>query len=156
MNKLMVLCAALTMVISLAVGQDMTASKEDVAAIKGATLDYVEGWCEGNAERMERALHPALVKRGLMPFQQTGKMVINPINAELMIELTRAGVGKLPEDQRNISVEVLDVYRDIATVKCVSAKFIDYIHLAKQDGQWRIVNVLWMLNQPPPPPPAPK
>ncbi|HEX6315687.1 MAG TPA: nuclear transport factor 2 family protein, partial [Gemmatimonadaceae bacterium] len=35
----------------------------DSAAIRAAALDYIEGWYEGNAERMERALHPELAKR---------------------------------------------------------------------------------------------
>ncbi len=33
------------------------------AGVRAAVLDYVEGWFDGNAERMERALHPELVKR---------------------------------------------------------------------------------------------
>ena len=35
----------------------------DSAAIRATALDYIEGWYEGNAERMERALHPELAKR---------------------------------------------------------------------------------------------
>src|SRR5688572_9052158 len=35
----------------------------DSAAIRAAALDYIEGWYEGNTERMERALHPELAKR---------------------------------------------------------------------------------------------
>ncbi len=33
---------------------------DDNAAIKQTALDYIEGWYEGNAERMQRALHPDL------------------------------------------------------------------------------------------------
>ncbi len=32
----------------------------DREAITATALDYAEGWYEGNAERMERALHPDL------------------------------------------------------------------------------------------------
>src|SRR5687767_13133238 len=35
----------------------------DSTAIRATALDYVEGWYEGNPERMTRALHPELVKR---------------------------------------------------------------------------------------------
>src|SRR4051812_14973787 len=35
----------------------------DSAAIKATALDYIEGWYTGDAERMERALHPELAKR---------------------------------------------------------------------------------------------
>jgi hypothetical protein len=37
----------------------------DEAAIVGAVLDYFEGWFEGNAARMDRALHPELAKRSI-------------------------------------------------------------------------------------------
>jgi hypothetical protein len=32
-------------------------------AVRSVVMDYVEGWFEGDADRMERALHPELVKR---------------------------------------------------------------------------------------------
>ncbi len=35
----------------------------DKEAIKATALDYMEGWYEGDAARMERALHPELAKR---------------------------------------------------------------------------------------------
>ena len=35
-------------------------SDADREAIKATALDYIEGWYEGNPERMERALHPDL------------------------------------------------------------------------------------------------
>lgn len=38
-------------------------NSSDATAVKQTCLDYVEGWYEGKAERMERALHPALQKR---------------------------------------------------------------------------------------------
>ena len=38
-------------------------SPADASAIKQTALDYIEGWYEGDAERMERALHPELAKR---------------------------------------------------------------------------------------------
>lgn len=35
------------------------------AAIVAAALDYFDGWFDGDATRMERALHPKLAKRAL-------------------------------------------------------------------------------------------
>ena len=37
------------------------ADSED--AVRSVVMDYVEGWFEGDAGRMKRALHPELVKR---------------------------------------------------------------------------------------------
>jgi hypothetical protein len=30
-----------------------------------------------------------------------------------------------------------------ATVKLVAAEWIDYLHLTKYEGEWKIINVLW-------------
>ena len=30
-----------------------------------------------------------------------------------------------------------------ASVKIVSDRFVDYLHLAQLDGQWTIINALW-------------
>ena len=32
-------------------------------------------------------------------------------------------------------------------LKAVAEEYVDYLHLAKHNGQWKIVNVLWELNQ---------
>jgi hypothetical protein len=37
------------------------------AEIVACALDYYEGWFDGDAARMERALHPELVKRSRWP-----------------------------------------------------------------------------------------
>jgi hypothetical protein len=45
-------------------------------------------------------------------------------------------------------VTILDILDQTASVKLVASWGIDYMHLAKYDGRWMIVNVLW---QSPPP-----
>jgi hypothetical protein len=40
-------------------------------------------------------------------------------------------------------VTILDASGTTATAKARSADYIDCAHLAKIDGQWKIVNVLW-------------
>jgi hypothetical protein len=37
----------------------------------------------------------------------------------------------------------MDIDGNMAIVKAISVKFIDYIQMAKCDGKWLIVNVLW-------------
>jgi Putative lumazine-binding len=38
---------------------------------------------------------------------------------------------------------VTDVFGGAATVTLVAADGIDYLHMAKWNGEWKIVNVLW-------------
>jgi hypothetical protein len=64
----------------------------------------------------------------------------------MLIEFTRAKMGLLPEEKRNIEVTVLDVMEDIAAVKVLSAMYYDYLQMAKIEGEWKIINVLWVMN----------
>jgi hypothetical protein len=116
----------------------------DAEAIKQTALDYGEGWYEGNAERMERALHPDLAKRALMPDPRSGKGKIDHISALGLVQATRDGWGaKTPKDERRTNVTILDVFGNAASVKLEMHDWIDYMHLAKIQGRWVIVNVLW-------------
>jgi hypothetical protein len=56
--------AACALVPDSAVAQ---ATPSDSTAIMATALDYIEGWYTRDAARMERALHPHLVKRFLEP-----------------------------------------------------------------------------------------
>lgn len=118
-----------------------SASAEDLAAIQQTALDYIEGWYEGNAERMERSLHPNLVKRTIRENR------VDTLSAEDMMSYTRQGGGKAFEGQKKNIVTILDVYNDIATVKAESAEYIDYLHIGKVNGRWVIINVLWTGKQ---------
>ncbi|HEX5995475.1 MAG TPA: nuclear transport factor 2 family protein [Jiangellales bacterium] len=40
---------------------------DDKDAVVGTVKDYFEGWFDGDAERMERALHPALAATAQVP-----------------------------------------------------------------------------------------
>lgn len=123
-------------------------AEQDREAVKQAAYDYAEGYYQGAADRMERALHPVLVKRGLMA-RDGGAAVLVPMNAETLIEATRAGGGKAtPADARNLVFTLLDIQGDVASAKIFTAVFNDYLHFVKVNSQWRLVNVLW---QPPSP-----
>jgi hypothetical protein len=39
---------------------------DDKDAVVATVKDYFEGWFDGDAERMERALHPGLAKTGIV------------------------------------------------------------------------------------------
>ena len=43
-----------------------------------------------------------------------------------------------------------DVFENAASVKVVASDWIDYLHMAKWNGRWVIVNVLWELKPAPP------
>ncbi len=112
-------------------------------AIVNAVLDYFEGWFDGDAARMERALHPGLAKRS----PEKDRRTLNETTAAWMIAATERGVGRErdPGDRR-IEIEVEDVYDTIANVTVRSAVYREYVQLVRTPDGWRIVNALWELT----------
>jgi hypothetical protein len=141
--------ALVAIVLVCAVGgqaQTTSASDADQAAIKQTALDYLEGWYEGNAERMERALHPELAKR-IVRTNPEGRSRLDQMSAMSLVQGTRRGGGKsTPKEKQQKDVTILDVFENAASVKVVASDWIDYLHMAKFNGRWVIVNVLWELK----------
>ena len=112
----------------------------DLAEIEARARDYVEGWYSGDADRMDRALHDNLVKRTPVG---GGEADLREVRKARMIELTASGGGEMPGAAHEIHVD--DVSADIATVRVHSPEYLDYLHLAKTDDGWKIVNVLFRI-----------
>jgi hypothetical protein len=128
----------------LAAASAAAQSRADSAAIRATALDYVEGWYEGNPSRMARAVHPELVKRIVVGDTATGKSILQNMGASALVNGTRRGYGKsTPSERQQKDVAILDIFGNAATAKAVMAEWIDYMQLAKVDGRWVIVNVLW-------------
>jgi hypothetical protein len=117
----------------------------DVEAIKKPALDYIDAWYEGDSDRMERAVHPSLAKRIPRIDRTTGRTRIDHMTASQLVQMTgaRRDGAKIPAEKRQKDVEILDTYDNIAVVRVVSVEYVDYLQVAKIDGRWMIVNVLW-------------
>ena len=122
-------------------------SDADRQAITQTALDYVEGWYEGNPERMERALHPDLAKRVVFT-DEKGRSRLDQMSAMGLVQGVKRGGGKdTPKEKQQKDITILDVFENAASVKAVMAGWVDYMHVAKVNGRWVIVNVLWELKR---------
>ncbi len=126
--------------------QSMDDRQADRDAIVATALNYAEGWYEGNAERMKAAVHPELAKRAVFP-GPGGRQELNQMGAMTLVDNTASGAGKMtPPEKQLKEVTIFDIYGDVATAKVVMSDWTDYLHLAKWNGEWKIVNVLWELT----------
>jgi hypothetical protein len=140
MRKTHMILAALTLMVRAASAQ----SAADSAAIRATALDYIEGWYAGDGARMERALHPELAKRIVMTDPKSGRSQLRQMSAMALVQGTRSGGGtEIPAQTRKNDVKILDIYQNVASVRVTAATWIDYMHVAKSNGRWVIVNVLW-------------
>jgi hypothetical protein len=123
---------------------------DERSLIERAALDYAEGWYEGNPEMMEQALHPDLAKRIVRKKKDAETEQVDHMTAETLIDYTRRGGGKAtPADEQIKKVTILDVGSSCASVKLEMRDFIDYLHIGKVNGQWKIINVLWEMRSTP-------
>jgi hypothetical protein len=114
----------------------------DSAAIVETALDYIDGFYTSDAARMERALHPELAKRIVVT--QGGESRLRDMTAEQLVQATAGGGAKqIPEEARREDVSILDIYENVASVRIDAGPWIDYLHVARWNGDWKIVNVLW-------------
>ena len=116
----------------------MTATDEEL--ITATVLDYFEGWFTGDAARMERALHPELVKRDAGELELTTK--------QQMVEATAAGVGvkRAAGGSVEVEVDVADVRGPAASVVVRTPIYHEYLHLVRTAAGWRIVDALWQFT----------
>lgn len=127
-------------------GAAQAQSAADSAGIRQAALDYIEGYYEGNAERMARAVHPELAKR-IVNVDERGRYRLGQMSAMTLVEATRAGGGKdTPQADQRKEVRILDIYQNAASAKIDASYWVDYLQLAKWNGRWVIVNVLWEMH----------
>jgi len=130
------------------IGNSQAQVSEDSLAIKQAAMDYIEGWYDGNAERMEKALHPELAKRVVFTDTKSGRSRLSQMSAMTLVQYTRYGGGKdTPVDEQRKDYFLLDVFQNTACAKVIAKDWVDYMQLAKYNGEWKIVNVLWEMEQ---------
>lgn len=140
-RKYLLLCLALTMVAGLVFGQ----TKKDSLEIRQAALDYLEAQHKPNPGQMEKALHPRMVKRTFWKDKATGKDYLRETSTESMVLLAESynkKGDKFPSSPKK-EVLLLDVSDRTASVKVIADDWIDYMHIIKISGSWKIVNVLW-------------
>ena len=122
---------------------DEAITPDDGAAIRRCILDYFEGWFDGDAARMDRALHPGLAKHALNQGPTRSEGLDITTKAE-MVEATSQGAGRLQDvPDRAIRIEITGVSGDIASVIVHSAVYVEYALLTRTGDGWRITSTLW-------------
>lgn len=118
-------------------------SASDSAAVMATALDYIDGYYTSDGPRMERAVHPDVAKR-IVRTPDGPDSQLQHMTATRLVEITAGGgARRIPEDDRREDVEILDMYNNVASVRIDAGPWIDYLHVARWNGEWKIINVLW-------------
>ena len=118
-------------------------ASDDASAVRATVTDYIEAYYTGDANRMERTLHPHYLKHmihGDIPVRErTGLQMVQDVRAN--------HAANLPPADRTEQVTVLDVAGTIASAKLVTPGWVDYMTLSKSDGQWKILSVVQRIDK---------
>ncbi len=137
--------------ITLAVVTSLTVqaqTAQDSVDIRRVALAYIEAQHTPNPKLMEGALHPRLVKRSVFRSKATQKDYISEYFTENMVILAETynkKGDKFPKNPKK-EVKLLDISARTASVKLIADDWIDYMHIVKTNGEWKIINVLWQYN----------
>ncbi len=139
--------AALTAALLLAAtlgGQPIGAqTAADRAGAERAAQDYLGGLYEGDSDRIRRSVSPDMVKVGY--YRENGRYQRSPMTFDELVQFAddvRAR-GRYPAADAPRRVEVLDVLDQTAVVKVYAWWGSDYLSMARIDGRWQILQILW-------------
>jgi hypothetical protein len=140
MSKTLALLILLVLSVA-ALAWGSTSSSNEKAAVAAVAQNYMDAYYTADSARMQKTLHPGFHKRTLRTVN--GRTEISEDTVQSMMEGVRLGSGReIPPAERVQKIEVLDVYRDAASVKVVTGRWIDYMHLSKLNGEWRVLDVV--------------
>jgi hypothetical protein len=122
----------------------------DREGVRQAALDYLEGIYNVQPERIQRSVHPALVKRGFYKKDATTPYAESPMTYEQLVRLAGSWNKDGQRDTSIKDVTVLDVLDQTAVAKVTASWGVDYMLLGKYDGAWKITQILWQSAPPKP------
>lgn len=105
-----------------------------------ATIDYLIGYVECDPKRHAEAYHPEALKRAFY-FEHEGVEALDYVTPRLMVDTAAAGISKVEGVEYEIFID--DVTDVMASVRLYSTKWIDFLHIVKARGAWRILHATW-------------
>lgn len=143
-----------TIIAILVTTANVPAQTTDRDLVYAAIEDYVDALYLVQPDRIRKSVRPDLVKRGF--WKEKDKTVYSDqglMTFEQLVDLAGKwnSKGTLPKDAVR-KIEIFDVQDQTASAKLTAHWGTDYFQLAKFDGRWMIVNILWQgpLAQPKP------
>ena len=140
---------AIALALSLVLPVGLEAQVSDVDGARRAALDYLEGFYEGDPDKIRRGVHADVNKFGFYRPEGAAAYQRVPMSFEEMLAFAQnvREQGNQPGPDAPKEVILLDVQDQIAVAKVVAWWGSDYLQMAKYDGEWKVVQVIWQSPQ---------
>ncbi len=119
---------------------------QDHKAVKSAILDYVEGIYEVDSTRIQKSVDTTLRKIGYWYNKKDSAYMDNlPMTHDQLVRLAARWNkdGSRANENSPKKIKIYDINSKTASAKLTAEWGIDYFHLGKYNGQWKIMNVIW-------------
>ena len=129
----------------LLISLTMARAQSEELKVTAAILNYVDALYEVKPELIAESVSPDLNKLGYWRAEDAADYGEGlPMSYKQLVELagTWNKKGWLPADAPK-TIKVFEVQDKTATAKLTAHWGTDYFHLAKIDGRWMIISVLW-------------
>ena len=151
MRRTPLVLSALLLATAAAPARAQTAA--DSAGARQASLDYLDGFYEGDSTKHVRAIRPEVYKYGFARARDSvrynrGQQMTWP-QFHAFANRVKAS-GRAPDPKWPRKVELLDVLDQTAATKVTAWWGTDYLLMGKFDGHWMITHVLWQSPMPKP------
>ena len=134
---------SIVFIANVAFSQQTNADEE---GIRNAVLDYAEGLYEVQPERIARSVDVTLRKYGFGYSKKDGEYRNGgEMNYKQLYRLaaTWNTEGAVDAATALKEVTILDRLDKTASAKLAASWGVDYFHLVKEEGRWKIINVIW-------------
>lgn len=121
-------------------------NQEEHTAVQAAIEDYVEGLYQVDSTRIERSVDSTLRKLGYWYHKKDSAYMNNlPMTYNQLVSLAARWNknGNQADENSPKKIEIYDINSKTASAKLTAEWGIDYFHLGKVNGQWKIFNVIW-------------
>lgn len=124
----------------ISIADHIQASDSDLEAIIAAARDYLEGYVTGDGERHARAYHPEAIKRR---YTEDEDGLFSMINLSPRVMSDYAATQDASDEADRADMFIDDVSQDIASVRVYSPRWVDFLHIVKARGEWKLLHVTW-------------
>ncbi|QNF32631.1 nuclear transport factor 2 family protein [Adhaeribacter swui] len=111
-------------------------------AVRQAIRNYVDSFYNADTAKVYASVHPELAKRGY--YKREGQYQETKMTFRQMVKLSarwNKTVKLAPDAPQEITI--FEIKDKIAVAKVKAHWGTDYFHLAKDNGTWKIYNVIW-------------
>lgn len=116
------------------------AEDKDLIEIKRAVTDYCEGYYLRKPEQTHRAYHPECLKRA---FERTENDVFYLTVQTRASMVDVAKISWVANERPEFEIIVDEVHRDMSTVRLYSNSWVDYLHVVKARGEWKLLHAAY-------------